>query len=386
MSSDIFANPVIGPPRTNYGFATDPVDGVQDRGASTLVPRAPDMQISNSWRSVEEGTQGARKANTTENRQKDAATDAAEKERKRIDFHFCRAFPGLIDKGWKRLHGEFEDEQIRVYTTDYEYRRFWGIKPAGMAMYDFWEQNDPDVTRYDDNIAITWEDPLIPPPVTEDDEPVIWAGKGLNPDITPQKQPTPEPPLLTKVAKRRQGQDTTSISPNHRVKKSTPPAKTKKKSTRKSSPDKDARLLEAVEDHLQEQAETAHVNDRYPRAPSAATSLHAQHEHAANHGDPAPSKRARGRPANKANPAPKKHDPPTPKRPRGRPAKEKPAASSEDASLPKRPRGRPPANLKSAAVKGNARITKPSQRAPAPSKHKMRTRNKGTAELLQLPY
>ena len=172
--------------------------------SSNAVPMNPTMQRI----AAQQRAQREAEMNTPENRQKAAEAEVAERARKKHDFHFIRALPQHVKEGWKHIQGDFADEEIRVYTTDYERRRFWGIKPAGIGMLEFWELNDPEIARYDDNIAVTWADPLVPPPVTEFDEdiPVIWAGRGVNPDSTPPEPLVPEAPPPTKAAKSRKRQ------------------------------------------------------------------------------------------------------------------------------------------------------------------------------------
>ncbi|CAD6568624.1 MAG: hypothetical protein ASARMPREDX12_001604 [Alectoria sarmentosa] len=333
---------------------------------------------------AEEDAEKARKEvemDTPENRQKAREAEVAERKRKRIDFHFNRAIPRFMEEGWKHLRQDMVDEEIRVYTLDNERRRFWGIKPAGIGMYDFWEQVDPEVGRYDDRIALTWANPLVPPPVSMFDEnkPLIWAGKGLNPDIIPLEPPIAIVPLPTNAAiSWNKRQKTPEINPTHRVSKSTTPSPKADMDTRNSLVDNGLATFSRSRGRPAAKANLASKKDIVPH-----------------------SKRPRGRPAAKVNLASEKNGLSSlPKRPRGRPAtKVQPAANSEDAvsySL-KRPRGRPPGKGKStekpskpkktSTVKGS-RITKSQQtkRPPSvPSTHKMRTRRGGPAELLQLP-
>ena len=338
---------------------------------------------------AETAAQREAELNTPENRQKAAEAKVAERERRRLDFHVMRAIPRCLYEGWKHLRQEATDEEIRVYTTDHKRHRFWGIKPVGMGMQDFWDENDPDVTRYDDNIAMTWANPLFPPPVTEHkDIPVIWAGRGVNPDSTPAEPPVAEAPPPVKAVKSRGRQKSPDVNPTHRVRKSkTPSPKINKKSTGKSLADKTNAGHSRLEDQMPEEQEVAPASKRPSRKKPTITPPDPQPEPATKDEVSAPPKRTRGRPASKANPAPKVDAASLPKRPRGRPAKAKPATKAKDASLPKRPRGRPPGKGKATKVQGNARVTKSSQkerRAVAPSQHKMRTRGKGSAELLQL--
>ena len=394
MSQDIFTE-ISGRPsaRTHFGFTGGSDRGAQNEGSVTFGPRDPGMQSIVDRMNAEKDIQTARKEaemDTPENRQKAAESETAEKERKRIDFHFSRAMPTFLKEGWKHLREELTDDEVRVYTTDYERRRFWGIKPAGMGMYEFWEQNDPEVGRYDDNIAITWANPLIPPIVTEHDQnnPDIWAGLGVNPDSVPPEPPKANPPPPTKAAKSRRRQESPDTDPTHKIRKpKAPPPNNNKRSTRKPLAGKTDAGHPRLEAQMPEEQEVAPASKRPSRKKTILTPPDPRPEPATEDEVSAPPKRTRGRPASKANPAPKNDTSLPPKRPRGRPAKAKPATKAKDASLPKRPRGRPPGKGKATAVQGNARVTKSSQserRAVAPSKHKMRTRGKGSAELLQL--
>ena len=365
-----------------------------DEGSSNLDPMGLEnlAAAADAGRLIERARKEAQ-VNTPQNHQKPTEAEEAERARKRLNFHALRAFPRFMEEGWKHLDSGSEDKELRVYTTDYSSRTFWGIKPIGMGMMEFWEQNDPEVRRCEDNIAVTWANPLVPPPVTTSDEeyPVLWAGRGVNPDLIPAEPPIAEAPPPTKTAKSRRQKKTPEVNPTHRVRKSrTPSPKTRKKGTRKSLADKTDAGHSRPEDPIPEEQITAPTTDEPSHSEPAATSpAPQQHDPATKAVGPAPLKRPRGRPASKANPATKQNDASTPsKRTRGRPAKAQPAAKGQDASTPKRPRGRPPGKGKPTAVQGNAWITKPPQkerRALAPSTHGMRTRGKGTAELLPLP-
>ncbi len=378
MSRDIFAN-AAGVPltsRATFGFAGGSLSGAQNEDSSNLVPRNPEMQrivdAVNAERDIERARMEV-EMNKPKNRQKALEAEMAERELKRMNFHFGRAMSNRIPAGWKEIIGEFTDEAIRVYTTDYKRRKFWGIKPAGMGMYDFWEQNDPEVGRYDDSIAITWARPLIPPPLTAHDEnnPVIWAGKGLNPDLQPPELAVARAPPSTKAARKpRKRQKTPEVNSTHRVRKLAPEPSKVDKNTRKSLAQQVDAGNASLEDQVREVPKAAHANDRSTRNKTATVASNAQQKSATEDQGSALLKRPRG----------------------GPPAQTKSAANDT-----KRPRGRPPGKRKLAeklpkqkktpAVKGNARITKPSkaeQRA-APSTHKMRTRGKGSAEFLQLP-
>ena len=375
MSEDIFAN-ASGPrpaSRAHFGFGNDSLSRAQDGNSPNLFPRYPEAQELMDAMDAERYAEIARKEvemDTPENRQKALEAEVAERERKRINFHFARAMPSHLKKGWKHLREELTDEEIRVYTTDYGRIRFWGIKPAGMAMHDFWEQNDPEIGRYDDNVAMTWENPLIPPPVTKHDEhnPVIWAGQGLNPDLTtPEPAVARVPPPKKAATNPRKRQKTPDLNSNHRVRKSTTKSSKVDKNTRKSLAHKLDAGDSGLEDQVREVPMATHANARSTRNKTAFIASNAQQKSYTEDKGPAPSKRPRGRPA-----ANKKLAANDSKRPRGRPtAKEKLAEKSQK-------------QKKTPAVKGSA---KPSQteRRPAPSTHQMRTRGKGPAELLKLP-
>lgn len=396
MSRDLFAN-VGGSPRSRvheYSGGGSLFKATKYEGSSDVFPRDPEAQRVMDAMDAERDVEKARKEagmDTPENRQKAAEAEEAERERKKIEFHLQRAIPRVVEEGWKHLRHELTDEEIRVYTTDYERKRFWGIKPAGMGMYDFWEQNDPDVTRIQDNIALTWANPLFPPPLTRfnKNQPVIWAGRWVDPDTIFPHIPAAEAPPPPKAAKSKRHQKTPELNPFHRVEKSTAPSpKTRRKKARMSSTDRNDAGQSQLENPTLVEAKVAPASDGPSRSNGAIITSDIQQEPSAKDESSASPKRPRGRPATRKNLAPKDDTASLPKRPRGRPAKAKPAATSGDASLPKSPRGRPPGKGKPSAVKGNARIAKPSQtkqRPSAPSNHKMRTRGKGTAELLQLP-
>ena len=168
--------------------------------SSNAIPMNPTMQRLAAQRRA----QMEAEMSTPENRQKAAEAEVAERARRKHDFHFIRAVPQHIEEGWKHIRGEFADEEIRVYTIDNERRRFWGIKPAGMGMHDFWEQNDPEIRRYNDRYAITWANPLFRPPLKTGEEgtPIEWAGQGPDPDATPSEPPVAEErPTPTKASK-----------------------------------------------------------------------------------------------------------------------------------------------------------------------------------------
>ncbi|CAD6578956.1 MAG: hypothetical protein ASARMPRED_008904 [Alectoria sarmentosa] len=275
--------------------------------------------------------------NTPENLEIAAEAERAERVQKKHNFHHGRAFPSHLMEGWELIGGNRTDEEIRVYTRTYDWKhRFWGVKPIGITMYDFWERHDPEVTRHHD---AQQECPINP------DEP-------LGPLID---EPTKDLLPSTETAKLRRRQKSPEIDPAHRVSKSATLSPQTDKNTRKSLVDKDLAPYK-----------------RSRGRPAAKANLKS-----VDNDTSTISKRPRGRPATKAQRT----------------------AISDDAlsNSPKRPRGRPPGKGKStekpsklkktSTVKGS-RITKSSQserRLSAPSTHKMRTRRGGPAELLKLP-
>lgn len=384
MSRDIFTHFPSGAQSSGH-------DGFPDGSLSRARNQAISFNAMHPERDSERARQEVEMM-SPENRQKAAETEAAERERKWIDFHFKRAIPRFLEAGWKHIRQELTDEEIRVYTTDYDSRRFWGIKPAGIGMNEFWELNDPEVTRYNDNIAVTWEDPLIRPAVTafSENKPTIWAGRGVNPDLKAPEPPAVEAPLPTTGAKSKRRQKIPEVDPIHRVRKSkTPSPKINKKGNRKKLAEKTNAGPSRPEDPTQEEPSSAPTTDGPSQTKTVLSPSTTQQLPTPDDQLQLPSKRPRQQPTHTAKPAPAPSSPQPPKRPRGRPAKPKPATKDAVTSSPKRPRGRPPGKGKSTAVKGNAGVTKtPSQqkgrRALAPSTHVMRTRGKGTAELLQL--
>ena len=424
MSRDVFKEDFATSSltRTQYGFAGG-LDGAQSGGSSSRVPRDADMQRIADAIIAEQDAERARKEiemDTPENRQKAAEAKVAERERKKYNFHFCRDIPFHMEEGWKHLLDESADEDIRVYTTDNDRLRFWGIKPAGMGVFDFWEQNDPEVSRWSDNYAMTWANPLVPPPVTTSHEknPVIWAGRGLDPDVAPPELHVADAPPPAKAgAESSRRKKTPDINATHRVRKSTTKSPEAKKTTRKSLADKLDSGHPGLKDQVRDTVEKTLAGKRSTRKRTMAQRSDAQQKSTTDDEHSAASKRPKGRPAINARPA-ENVEISTPRRPRGRPAastksvtkdqdelptkrpRGRPSASTrtitdnQDKLPPKRPRGRPPAKGKppkqkrTPAVQGNARVTKPSQanrRPLAPSTHKMRTRGEGSAELLQLP-
>lgn len=151
MSEDIFIDPTLAPSRRiHHGLTPSSLDGSIYGGTTISVPRDPEMQRLLDARNLQKDIERARKEfemDTPENREKAFEAEVAERKRRWIDFHRYRAIPRFVEEGWKHIRGIYTDEEIRVYTIDNERRRFWGIKPAGMDMFEFWDQNDPEVTR-----------------------------------------------------------------------------------------------------------------------------------------------------------------------------------------------------------------------------------------------
>ena len=366
MSNDLFAN-----------FRGNARSTVGDNLANGSISRQ-------AWlANVEDGVDRARtqlETDTPENRQKTAEDRAAERERKKFAFD-TRALPRYVMEGWTRFGGGQVDEEVKVYTRTKDWRhRFWGIKPIGMTLEEFWERHDPDVLRFHDSHQ---ECPLDPE----------------NPSGPLIGEPVKDLPSTAEaVAKSRRRQKTPELNAIHKVRKPKGPSrKTNKKSTRKSLAEETAAGSSRLGDQSPEEPDTAPITDSPSRNEKALPPPTPQHEPAPKDQDQdqlqATSKRPRRHPAHTADPAPATYTSQAPKRPRGRPRKAHPATKKKDASTPKRPRGRPPGKGKpTAAVQGNARVTKPSasenqkgRRALAPSTHVMRTRGKGAAESLQLP-
>lgn len=311
---------------------------------------------------------------TAENRKKAVEAGLAEKRR----AWGARAWAMPLD-GFKGIYGATEETEMKVYTRTYDLKhKFWGVKPVGMTIDDFWDLHDPQVERYDD---ANQETPASPE--------ISMTG---SPPMDPRQciKPTAEP---------RRRQKLPHVTPTNRIGKSTTVSPKVNKSTRKSLADKVDSEHRGLGDQMREVAGTAHAAGRLTRKKEAVTASGAQQEPAVKDEGSAPFKRSRGRPATKAKPAMQDITASPPKRSRGRPSfKPKPAANDADAITSVRPRGCPPAKGKLAekppkqkktpAVKGNSRISKSRQekrRPAAPSTHKMRTRGEGPAELVQLP-
>ena len=290
--------------------------------------------------------------NTSQGREKAAEVKLAEKKRKESNW-FSRV---TIDRGngWKPIWGSAADEELRIYTlVDGDKHRFWGIKPVGMDIYDFWEKYDPDVRRYEDRQQETPVDPDAPT------GPLIG------------EPPRNAPPSNKAAAKPKRRQKPSEVTPIHRIRKSTPKSTNANTGTPKSLAQKvDAGHL-ALLDQLREVPGPSHANGRPTRNKTAVIRSDAEQKSTTEDGGSAPTKRPRGRPATKTHSAASDS-----KRPRGRP----PTRGKQAEKSPKQKR--------TPTVKGNARVTKSQQvklRPSAPSTHKMRTRGKGPAELLRLP-
>ena len=374
MSNDLFAN-FGGYGRSTIGDSF--VDGPMSFVNGPLSRAQNDVMFAD----VEDDVERARKVlemDTPENRQKTAEDRAAERERKKFAIGM-RALPRYVMEGWQLFGGAPDDQEVKVYTRTYDGKhRFWGIKPIGTTLDEFWDRIDPDVLRSHDARE---EFPLDQnnPTGTLIGEPVKDLSSTAEAAASSRKRPkTPE------------------LNPTHKVRKSKAPSrKTNKKSTRKSLANESNAGPSRLEDQIGEEPSAAPATN----GPSKNKNTHPpptpQHEPAPKDQDrlQTPSKRKLRHQNHTADPAPATSTPPPTKRPRGRPPKAHPATKPKDTSTPKRPRGRPPGKGKSIpAVQGNARVTKSStsekqkgRRALAPSTHVMRTRGKGAAESLQLP-
>lgn len=271
--------------------------------------------------------------NTPENRILAAKEAEAELARKRRAWG-NRAWALPLD-GFKGIRDSAEDKELQIYTRTYDGKhKFWGVKPVGMTIWDFWIIHDPEVKRYHD---ANQETPATPEPST----------------VTPP--PTTRPQHTKPLPKSRRHQKASGINPTHRVTKSTMPKVNN--NTRKSLAHKiDAGDL-GLDDQVRDVKGVVRPRGRPTRNKAAVTVSGVQQE----------SAKAKSTVQDKISPQPK--------RPRGRPpTKEKSTGRPSDRKTP--------------AVKGTARVTKSSQKEPrasAPSTHKMRTRRSGPAESLQLP-
>lgn len=272
--------------------------------------------------------------NTPEGRQKEAEAAEAELAEKRQAWE-ARAWALPLD-GFRGIHDSAEDKEIKVYTRTYDLKhKFWGVKPAGMTIWDFWDIHDPEVKRYYD---ANQETPASPKP-----------SKVAQPPTNPRQRTKP-------LAKSKMRQKSSNINPTDRVTKSTTPKVIK--STPKSLAHKIDAGDSALEDQVRDVKGAVRTRGRPTRNKPAETVSGVQQKSA------------------KANPTVQDKISPQPKRPRGRPpTKDKSTGKSSN-------------QKKILAVKGDARVTKSSQtqsRPSAPSTHKMRTRRSGPAESLQLP-
>ena len=271
--------------------------------------------------------------NTPEGRKKAAEAAEAEIIRKRHRWE-TRAWALPLD-GFKGIPDSAEDQELEIYTRTYDLEhKFWGIKPAGMTIWDFWEIYDPEVTRYH---HANQETPATPEPAT--------ATPPLN--VQPQRNKS--------KAKSGRRQRISNTSSTHRVKKSTMP--NVNKDTRKSLADKIDAENSGLEDQMRVVTGEVRARGRPTRKKTAVAVLPTEEERV----KPKPSVR---------------HDvPPQTKRPRGRP--------SINAKMAVRGSNQKIFPL----VQGKARITKSVRKDPrplAPSTHAMRTRRAGPAESIQL--
>ena len=272
------------------------------------------------------------KLETPEGRKKAAEAELAEKRR----AWGARAWAMPLD-GFKGIYGATEDTEMKVYTRTYDLKhKFWGIKPIGMTIDEFWDMYDPEVKRFDD---ANQETPANP-------ETSLAA---LSPTTSPQSTKS--------TSKPRTSQKSSNINPTHRIRKSTKPLPKANQNPRKSLAHKIDSGNSGLGGQMREVKETAHAGGRSTRNKGAVTASgpdenSIEGKSTIKETPSQPLKRLRGRPPVKG----KSTD---------RPSKQK----------------------KIPVVKGNARITKSSQKEPrpsAPSTHKMRTRRAGPAEPLQL--
>ena len=279
---------------------------------------------------------------TPEGRKEAAEAELAERKRKASNWGSRVIFDR--GNGWKPIWGTAEDQELKIYTlVDGGAHRFWGIKPIGMGIHDFWDEYDPEVKRYDD---IQQEIPVNPEAPTG---PLIGE---------PPRSPLPPVKAAAKPKERqRKRQKTPEVNPVHRIRKSTRESPKVGRDTRKSLAHKVGTGDPRLQDQVREVSPAAHTQGRPARNRKSVAASGAQQKPATVDERSAPSKRPRGRPPVKR-----------------KPAEELPTKKKKTEKTP--------------AVKGSARITKASQterRPPAPSTHKMPTRRKDPAEHLQLP-
>ena len=310
--------------------------GFPRENPETLVPMDPEMKKGMAAVNAHIDAQNAKaepNLHTAEGRKKAAEAELAERQRKENDW-LSRVIYDRGD-GWKPIWGTAEDQELRIYTLAVGgAHRFWGIKPIGMGIDDFWDKYDPEVRRCEDRQQET--------PVNPDAPTGSLIGEPLR----------SSPPSNKAAANPRKRQKLSEVNPTHRVQKSNIKSAKDKKITRKSLTHKVDAGHPKLEDQIQEAPVAEPTNDRSPRKKTAIIESGAHQESVTENGGS------------------------TTKRPRGRPPTK--GILVEKSSKQK----------KTTAVKGNARVTKSQrkkQHLSAPSTHKMRTRAKGPANLLQLP-
>ena len=294
--------------------------------------------------------------NTPEGRKKAAEMKLADIERKKSNW-FSRAFHDR-GNGWKPIWGTAEDEEMRIYTLlDSDEHRFWGVKPIGMTIYDFWEKYDPEVKRYEDRQQETPVNPDAP------------AGPLIG---EPPRSPIPKRAAAKPVDRPK----TPELKSNQRVRKSKTQPRKSNRNTRKSL----ARMLDAGHPELERQSREVptkpHVGGKLIRTKLVDKASSSQQKEAKKDEGSVNFQHPRGAPNTKTKAIGKDDTVPS-KRPRGRPPMKR--KSTE----------RPPKQRKTPATKENAGVQKVQRaerlRPLAPSTHKMRTRGKGPAEPLRLP-
>ena len=293
---------------------------------------------------------------TPEGRKKAAEMKLAEIERKKSNW-FSRVIHDR-GNGWKPIWGTAEDQELRIYTLiDSGEHRFWGVKPIGMTIHDFWENYDPEVKRYEDRQQETPVNPDAPA------GPLI----GEPPRRSIPKRATAKPVKRSK---------TPELKSNKGVRKPKTPPRKPQQNTRKSL----ARMSDAGHPELERQSREVptkpHIVGRSTRTKIADTASSSQQKEAKKDESSVNFQQPRGNPNTKTKAVGKGDTVPS-KRPRGRPPMER--RSTE----------RPPKQSKTPATKENAGVQKVRRaerlRPLAPSTHKMRTRAKGPAEPLRLP-
>ena len=260
--------------------------------------------------------------NTPEGRKKAAEMKLAEIERKKSNW-FSRAIHDR-ENGWKPIWGTAEDEEMRIYTlTDSGEHRFWGVKPIGMTIYDFWEKYDPEVKRSEDRQQETPVNPDAP------------AGTLIG---EPPRSPITER-AAAKPAKRPK---TPELKSNQRIRKSKTQSRKSNQNTRKSL----ARMLDAGHRELESQSREVptkpHVGSKLIRTDKSSSS---QLKEAKKDEGSVNFQHPRGTATTKTKAIAKDDTVPS-KRPRGRPPMKR--KSTE----------RPPKQRKTPATKENAGVQK----------------------------